>query len=170
MNEWTSLVVQWIRICLPATEMQTQKADFWTQVAGGWGGWGEGKGKGNGESSLEAYTPPYVTQTANGNLLYGSGNSNQGSVTTQRGGEGWEVGGRFKTEGYMCMCVCVYTHIYTHTHIYICISMANSWQKLKQYCKAIILQLKKKKKESTCQCKGHRFHSWSGKIHMLQSN
>ena len=83
-------------------------------TGGGGVGEGEGKGEGNGESSLEAYTLPYVTQTANGNLLYGSGNSNQGSVTTHRGGEGWEVGGRFKTEGYMCMCV--YTHIYIHTH------------------------------------------------------
>ena len=28
---------------------------------------------------------PYVKQTANGNLLNDSGNSNQGSVTTERG-------------------------------------------------------------------------------------
>ena len=27
-------------------------------------------------------TIPYVTYTANGNLLYGSGNSNRGSVST----------------------------------------------------------------------------------------
>ena len=60
MNEWTSLVVQWIRIRLPATEMQTQKTDFRTQVAGGWRG--EGKGEGNGESSLEAYTLMYVNR------------------------------------------------------------------------------------------------------------
>ena len=32
-------------------------------------------------------TLPYVKQIANGNLLYGSGNSNRGSVSTQRGGE-----------------------------------------------------------------------------------
>ena len=36
---------------------------------------------------------------ANRNLLYGSGNSNMGSVSTQRGGMGREMGGRFKREG-----------------------------------------------------------------------
>ena len=44
-------------------------------------------------------TLPYVKQTANGNLLYGSGNSNRGSVSTQRGGMGREMGGSFKREG-----------------------------------------------------------------------
>ena len=34
-----------------------------------------------------------------GNLLYGSGNSNRGSVSTQRGGMGREMGERFKKEG-----------------------------------------------------------------------
>ena len=33
-----------------------------------------------------------------GNLLYGSGNSNRGSVSTQRGGMGRETGGSFKRE------------------------------------------------------------------------
>ena len=33
-------------------------------------------------------TLPYVKQIANGNLLHGSGNSNKGSVSTQRGGVG----------------------------------------------------------------------------------
>ena len=42
---------------------------------------------------------PYGKQVTNGNLLYDSGNSNQGSVTTYRDGKGWEVGGRFKREG-----------------------------------------------------------------------
>ena len=32
-------------------------------------------------------------------LLYVSGNSNRGSVSTKRGGMGREVGGRFKREG-----------------------------------------------------------------------
>ena len=36
----------------------------------------------NGESCMEAYTLPYVKQIASGNLLYDSGNSNWGSVTT----------------------------------------------------------------------------------------
>ena len=44
-------------------------------------------------------TLPYVKQIASGNLLYDSGNSNWVSVTTYRGGMGWEVGGRFKRDG-----------------------------------------------------------------------
>ena len=32
-------------------------------------------------------------------MLYGSGNSNKGSVSIWRGGMGWEMGGRFKREG-----------------------------------------------------------------------
>ena len=59
----------------------------------------EGEGRIYGESNMETYTLPYVKQTANGNLLYDSGNSNWGSVTTWRGGVGREVGGRFKREG-----------------------------------------------------------------------
>ena len=42
----------------------------------------EDKGEMNGDCSTEAYTLPYVKQIANGNLLYDSGTSNQGSVTT----------------------------------------------------------------------------------------
>ena len=43
------------------------------------------------------YTPPYVKQTASGNLLFDSGNSKQGSVTTL----GWDGvgGGREVSEG-----------------------------------------------------------------------
>ena len=44
-------------------------------------------------------TLPYVKEIANGNLLYGSGNSNRVSVSTQSGGMGREMGGRFKREG-----------------------------------------------------------------------
>ena len=51
----------------------------------------------------------------------------QGTMTTQRSGMGWEVGGRFKREG-----TCV--HLW-RIHV-------DVWQKPKQYCKAIILQLK----------------------------
>ena len=36
---------------------------------------------------------------AKGNLLYGSGNSNRGSVSIWSGGMGLEMGGRFKREG-----------------------------------------------------------------------
>ena len=41
----------------------------------------------------------YVKQIASGSLLSDSGNSNRGSVTTWRGGMGWEVGERLKREG-----------------------------------------------------------------------
>ena len=44
-------------------------------------------------------TLPYVKQTANGNLLYGSGNSNRGCVSTWRGGKGMGIGGSFKKAG-----------------------------------------------------------------------
>ena len=40
---------------------------------------------------------------------------------------GWEVGGRFKGEG---------------TNVYLCLIDTDIGQKLTQYCKAIILQLK----------------------------
>ena len=42
----------------------------------------EGEGGVYGKSNMETYTLPYVKQTTNGNLLYDSENSNQGSVTT----------------------------------------------------------------------------------------
>ena len=43
-------------------------------------------------------TFPYVKQRANRNLLYGSGNSNRGSVSTLRGGMRKEIGGSFNRE------------------------------------------------------------------------
>ena len=46
-------------------------------------------------------TLPYVKQIANRNLLYGSENSNGGSVSTQRSGMGQEMGGRPKGREYM---------------------------------------------------------------------
>ena len=63
----------------------------------------EGEGEMNGESNVEAYTLPYVKQMANGNLLFDSGNSNQGPVTTKRGEKGLEVGGgkEVKEGGYI---------------------------------------------------------------------
>ena len=42
---------------------------------------------------------PYVKYIANGNLLYVSGNSNRGSVSTQRGGMGRE----FQEGGDICI-------------------------------------------------------------------
>ena len=48
---------------------------------------------------MEIYALPYVKYIANGNLLYDSGNSNQSSVTTKKGGMGRELGGTFLWEG-----------------------------------------------------------------------
>ena len=45
------------------------------------------------------HTLTYVKQIASGNLLYDSGNSNWGSVTTQRGGMWQEVEGRLLRKG-----------------------------------------------------------------------
>ena len=64
-----------------------------------------------------------------GNLLYGSGKSNLGSVTTWKGGMGGEVGGRFRREGI---------------YVYLWLIHADVCQKPTQFCKAIILQLKNK--------------------------
>ena len=72
-------------------------------------------------------TLPYVKQIANGNLLYGSGNSNRGSESIQRGGMGRLVGGRLKKEG---------------TYVYLWLIHVDVWQKPTQFCKSIILQLK----------------------------
>ena len=48
---------------------------------------------------------PYVKYIANGNLLYGSVNSNMGPVSTWRNGMGREMGGSFKREG-------IYVHLW----------------------------------------------------------
>ena len=50
---------------------------------------------------------------------------------------GWEVGGRFKREG---------------TYVYLWLTPVDVWQKTAQHCKAMILQLKKKKKTEAEQC------------------
>ena len=81
----------------------------------------------NGESGMETYTLTYVKQIASGNLLYDSGNSNRGSVTTYRGRMGREMGGRFWREG---------------THVYLWLIHVDVWQNPSQYCKVIILQFK----------------------------
>ena len=61
---------------------------------------------------------------------------------------GWEVGGRFRREGI---------------DVYLWSIHVDVWQKSRQYCKLIILQLKKKK-ESACQSIGHEFDPWFRKI------
>ena len=62
------------------------------------GGCGEGVGGRYGESNMETYNA--ICKIANENLPCDSGNSNQGSVITWRGGMGREVGGMFKWEGH----------------------------------------------------------------------
>ena len=57
-----------------------------------------------------------------------------GSVTTYRGGMGREMGGRFKREV---------------TFVYLWLLHVDVWRTLTQYCKAIILQLKKKRIQKT---------------------
>ena len=98
-------------------ETQTQRTDLLI-----WVGAGEGEGGTNGERNMETYTLPYAKQIGSGNLLYDSGNSNWGSVTTQRG----EMGGRFKRE---------------RTNVYLWLIHIDVLKKSTQYCKAIILLL-----------------------------
>ena len=71
---------------------------------------------------------PYVKKRASGNLLYVSGNSKQGSNNLE-GGTRREMGGRFRREG---------------TYVYLWLIHVEVWLKPVQFCKAIILQLKKK--------------------------
>ena len=66
---------------------------------------------------------------ASGSLLYDSGHSNQGSVTTYREGMGREVGRRLKRK---------------RTYVHLWLIHVDIWQKSTQFCKAIILQLKNK--------------------------
>ena len=49
------------------------------------------------ESGMETHTLPCVRQPASGPLLCDS-RTQMDSVTTQRGGMGWEMAGRFKRE------------------------------------------------------------------------
>ena len=49
-----------------------------------------------GRSNLETFIT--ICKIANGGLLYGSGDSDRGSVLTWRGGVWWQMGGRFKRE------------------------------------------------------------------------
>ena len=64
-----------------AMEKQTQRIDY-----------GHGERGVDGGRCMERVTwkltLPYIKEIANGNLLYGSGNSNRGSVSTQRDGLG----------------------------------------------------------------------------------
>ena len=59
---------------------------------------GEEEGGTNGESGIETYILPQIKQRASRNLLYDTGTPTWCSVTTRRGGMGWQVGGRFQRE------------------------------------------------------------------------
>ena len=67
---------------------------------------------------METYTLPYAKWIASANLLDDTGSSNWRSVTTERGGRGWEVGGRSQTEG---------------TFVYLWLTHVDVWQKPSQY-------------------------------------
>ena len=62
--------------------------------------WGEGRREKVRcvERPTRKFTIPYEKQTASGDLLYDSGNSNRSDVTIWKGGVGREMGGRFKRE------------------------------------------------------------------------
>ena len=73
------------------------------------------------------YKLPYVKQRASGNLQYDTGGSDWCSVTFQRGGTGWEMGGRFMREGI---------------YVYLWLTHVDVQQKSTQYCRTVICQLK----------------------------
>ena len=50
-----------------------------------------------GKSNLETFIT--ICKIANRGLLYGSGDSDRGSVLTWRGAVGWQMGRSFKREG-----------------------------------------------------------------------
>ena len=89
---------------------------------------GEGEVGTNWESSMETYTLPYL-KLDSGKLLYDSESSNWVLCDNVEGwdGVGGGVGGSRRRE-----------HTYTYGQF-----MLILWQKPTQYCKAIILQLKK---------------------------
>ena len=111
-------------ICRAAVETQMQRTDLWTWLGGG------GTEKvGCVERVTWKNTLPYVKQIADGNLLYDSGNSNRASVSTQRGGMGREMEGRFRREGTQVNLWLIQHQNYVDV-----------WQKPTQYYKAIIFQ------------------------------
>ena len=77
-----------------------------------------------GKSNMEIYIT-ICKIDGHGNLLYGSGNSKRGSVSTWVGGMGKEMGGRFKRE---------------EIYVYLWLIHVEVRQKRTKFCKAIILQ------------------------------
>ena len=78
---------------------QQQRHKHREQTYGHGGGKEEGEGEMYGENNMETYTT--ICKIANGNLLYDSGNSNRGSVTTQMCGMERKMGGSFKMGGHI---------------------------------------------------------------------
>ena len=77
------------------------------------------------ERVTQKFRLPFIKLIAKGNLLYGSGNSNRGSVSTSRGRMGKEIGGRVKIEGIF---------------VYLWVIHLEVWHKTTKFYKAIILQ------------------------------
>ena len=69
-------------------------------------------------------------------LFYSTGNYIQNYVINQNGKL------KKNEKGHKCTCVCSYIYIYIYTHTYIYTNHFVIYQKLKQYCKSTILQLK----------------------------
>ena len=84
---------------------------------------GKGEGGRKGKGSMETYTLPYAKQTASGKVLYESGSA-ASVLCDQLDGMRREAGGRFEREG---------------TYVHLWLTPVRLWQKLMQYCKAIIL-------------------------------
>ena len=78
---------------------------------------GVGEGEGDTEEEHGKMYTNICRIDSSGNFLYDSGNSNQGSVTNQRSGMGWEVNGRSKREG---------------PYIYLWLIHLDVWQKVKR--------------------------------------
>ena len=75
---------------------------------------------------METHTLPYVKWIGSRNLLHDSGSWRWDGLG----------GGRENQEG-VCLCT------YRYTDVYLWLIHVDVWQKPTQYCKAIILQLKK---------------------------
>ena len=79
-----------------------------------------------GRFSTETCVLSYVKQVTSASLMHDAGHSEQALWTTQRDEVGRELGGAQDGE----------------THVHSWVSHGGEWQKLPQYCKEIILQLK----------------------------
>ena len=82
---------------------------------------------GGGEDETDRESSMETNKRASGNLLYDAGNSIKPGLCDNL--EVWDgMGGRFKREG---------------TYVYLWLIHVDVWQKTTQYCKVIILQVKR---------------------------